>query len=116
MIYFICRFFIFVGMKNIPIIEQAIKALGIESLTPMQEDTVKHATDKRDVILLSPTGSGKTLAYLLPLLVMLAERGKREGSYALVLAPSRELAVQVNRVFTSLKSGFGRGEKIITSQ
>lgn len=107
MIYFICRFFIFVGMKNIPIIEQAIKALGIESLTPMQEDTVNHATDKRDVILLSPTGSGKTLAYLLPLLVMLAERGKREGSYALVLAPSRELAVQVNRVFTSLKSGFG---------
>lgn len=88
------------------IIEQALKALEIEQLTPMQQETINYATDRRDIILLSPTGSGKTLAYLLPTLLMLEERGKQPGFYSLILVPSRELALQVQRVFTSLKSGY----------
>ena len=87
-------------------IDQALKSVGIEALNPMQEKALEHATDRRDMILLSPTGSGKTLAYLLPLLLILEQKKSLSGFSTLILVPSRELAVQVNRVFTSLKSGY----------
>ena len=86
-------------------INEALKLIGIEALNPMQKRAIDHATDKRDTILLSPTGSGKTLAYLLPLLLIL-ENKKSTGFSTLILVPSRELAIQVNRVFLSLKSGY----------
>ncbi len=91
---------------NKEIIEKAMSAVGIEQLTPMQQKTINHATDKRDIILLSPTGSGKTLAYLLPLLLVLNEQKDSKRLTTLVLVPSRELALQVHRVFVSLKSGY----------
>ena len=80
-------------------------ALQIEQLTPLQQETIRVATDLRDLIVLSPTGSGKTLAYLLPLLIQLKERESAKGISTLILVPSRELALQVGRVFSSLKSG-----------
>lgn len=86
-------------------IKEALLALKIEQLTPLQERTINLATDKRDMIVLSPTGSGKTLAYLLPLLEIL-EKQQPKGISVMVLVPSRELAIQVHKVFSSLKSGF----------
>ena len=55
-------------MKQSPLISQALEALKIESLNPMQEASIDAWKEGKDLILLSPTGSGKTLAYLLPLL------------------------------------------------
>ena len=57
-----------------------------------------------DLILLSPTGSGKTLAYLLPLVSSL-KKGV-EGVQAVVLVPSRELALQIEQVFKAMATGF----------
>ena len=91
---------------NIEIINKALSALSIEQLTPLQQRTIDAANDKRDLIVLSPTGSGKTLAYLLPLLLILDEARNTAGIQAMVLVPSRELALQVQSVFSSLKSGF----------
>ena len=87
------------------IIQAAMQAQGIEKLTPLQVQTLDLAFDRRDLLVLSPTGSGKTLAYLLPLLLLL-ERNASTQLTTLILVPSRELALQVSRVFSSLKSNY----------
>jgi len=60
--------------------------------------------DGKDLKLLSPTGSGKTLAFLLPLISRLDPR--KEGVQLMILAPSRELALQIEEVFRQLKTGY----------
>lgn len=78
--------------------------LKIAKLNEMQQK-VLDATDKGDeIVLLSPTGTGKTLGFLLPVLKTLNERV--EGVQALVLAPSRELALQIESVFKKMGTSF----------
>ncbi len=69
-----------------------LSRLGISDLNAMQQDMVGTARKGSSVVLLSPTGSGKTLAYLLPLLQKLD--AKSDNLQALVIVPSRELAIQ----------------------
>ena len=67
-------------------------------------ETVSEIESGKDVILLSPTGSGKTVAFLLPIIENLRQtKGKVQ---ALILAPSRELAIQLESVFKQMKSGY----------
>ncbi|MBQ7462547.1 MAG: DEAD/DEAH box helicase [Bacteroidaceae bacterium] len=66
--------------------------LGISDLNAMQQDTIQAVRKGASVVLLSPTGSGKTLAYLLPLLHKLD--AKDDNLQALIIVPSRELAIQ----------------------
>jgi superfamily II DNA/RNA helicase len=84
-------------------IQQALQNLKINALNPMQEAAIS-AAKKGDVILLSPTGSGKTLGFLLPLLSLLDP--KINTVQAMILVPSRELALQIEQVFRSIGSGF----------
>ena len=79
---------------------RALEKLAIVSLTPMQEDALQSARKQNDVILLSPTGTGKTLAYLLPLI----ERLKQGVAcvQAMVIVPSRELALQIETVLKNM--------------
>jgi superfamily II DNA/RNA helicase len=70
----------------------------------MQEMSLRANDSGRNVLLLSPTGSGKTLAFLLPLLRQL--KVDANESQALVLAPSRELALQIEQVFKGMNSPF----------
>lgn len=88
----------------IEIIDKALKEIGISELNEMQNAALKANESGRDVVLLSPTGSGKTLAFLLPLLRQLKE--DYEGIQALIIAPSRELALQIESVFKSFKSSY----------
>lgn len=85
-------------------IENALKKLNIAALNEMQESSVKAAKTGKDVILIAPTGSGKTLAFLLPLLSNLKAGVK--GVQALVLVPSRELALQIEQVFKQMGTSF----------
>lgn len=89
-------------MQRNEIIQSALQSLGINSLTPMQKDTIEQVTKVDNVVLLSPTGSGKTLAYLLPLLLTM--RQKEANAQAMIIAPSRELVLQVNDVFKAMRS------------
>jgi superfamily II DNA/RNA helicase len=91
-------------MKQSQLISQALEALKIESLNPMQEASIDAWKEGKDLILLSPTGSGKTLAYLLPLLESLNPEEK--GVQAVVLVPSRELALQIDQVFKSMNTPY----------
>lgn len=91
-------------MKLTPQITQALVHLKIESLNPMQESAIESWREGKDLILLSPTGSGKTLAYLLPLLETL--KPEEKGVQAVVLVPSRELALQIDQVFKSMNTPY----------
>ena len=86
------------------IVKQALKSLQIEELNPMQVAALDAWKPGRDLVLLSPTGSGKTLAYLLPLLGTLDP--KNDGVQAVILVPSRELALQIDQVFKSMGTPF----------
>ena len=80
-------------------ITQALAKAGIESLNEMQQASLSAGTT-RDMVLLSPTGSGKTLAFLLPLLTTLMPEERK--IQVLIIAPSRELALQIEAVTRSL--------------
>lgn len=73
-----------------------IRAQGYTTPTPIQEQTMGHVLQGRDLMGLAQTGTGKTAAYLLPLIQnLMARRNGRKGVRALVLAPTRELAEQI---------------------
>lgn len=86
-------------------LRDAVDALGFEQPTPVQASAIPHALTSRDLVIQAKTGSGKTLAYAVPLLAAL-QRALQEGNvqetYALVLTPTRELALQVAEVISSL--------------
>ncbi len=84
--------------------EAALRNLKIDALNAMQQAALRAAQEDNDVVLLSPTGSGKTLAFLLPLLGVLQQREAAESVQVLVLAPSRELALQIDGVFRSMNT------------
>ena len=86
------------------LVNQAIHNLHIEALNPMQQASLEAWKEGKDLILLSPTGTGKTLAYLLPLLDTLNPDIK--GVQAVVLVPSRELALQIDQVFKSMNTPY----------
>lgn len=78
--------------------------LGIADLNPMQLKMMQTASEARDIILLSPTGSGKTLAFVLPMLKMLKPTTGRVQ--AVVIAPSRELVLQIAGIIRNVATGF----------
>lgn len=86
------------------IIDRALKSAGFESLNELQRETIDAHNKHKNLLILSQTGSGKTLAFLLPTLCQL--NPESNSIQALVLAPSRELAIQIENVFKSLKSNF----------
>ena len=85
-------------------IQTILENLKIEQLNAMQQAAIDTYREGCDLILLSPTGSGKTLAYLLPLVSSL--KSEVEGVQAVILVPSRELALQIEQVFKSMNTGF----------
>tara|TARA_R110002050_G_scaffold233063_3_gene368779 strand:+ start:1779 stop:3092 length:1314 start_codon:yes stop_codon:yes gene_type:complete len=84
--------------------EDILTKLNIEALNPMQKEAVSVIETTTNTIILSPTGTGKTLAFSLPLLKTL----KYDSSevQALILVPSRELAIQIEQVIRSMGSGY----------
>jgi ATP-dependent RNA helicase RhlE len=68
-----------------------IKKAGFSNPTPVQRETIPYALSGRDVIASAQTGSGKTASFVLPMTEKLAGR---EGTYGIILAPTREIAQQ----------------------
>ena len=78
--------------------------LGISALNPMQEAAGQAIAEDHDTVLVAPTGSGKTIAFLLPVLGLL--KPNQTTVQCLVLAPSRELALQIESVWKKMATGF----------
>lgn len=91
-------------MKEKEFLPLVKEKLGIEELNPMQKEMMKRAGEAHDLILLSPTGSGKTLAFILPMLKIL--RPSTGRVQAVVIAPSRELVMQITRIIGAIAAGF----------
>lgn len=84
-------------------IDNILTNLKIEALNEMQQASVEANKTEQDIILLSATGSGKTLAFLLPILENIEEGNK--NTQALIVVPSRELAIQIEQVFKTMGTG-----------
>lgn len=85
-------------------VKSILSNLKIEQLNEMQQASIKANEESDNVILLSATGSGKTLAYLLPISQLLNQEVKTVQ--ALILVPSRELAIQIDEVFRKMSTGY----------
>ena len=85
-------------------IEAILANLKIDALNEMQLASVEANSKNADVILLSSTGSGKTIAFLLPILELLDSSNK--NTQALIVVPSRELAIQIEQVFKLMGTGY----------
>jgi ATP-dependent RNA helicase RhlE len=71
--------------------------------TPVQVGAIPPALEGRDVLATAQTGTGKTLSFLIPIVEML-QKSEAKGASALILLPTRELAMQVEQAFLAIRS------------
>ncbi len=78
---------------------------GFKEPTPVQAQAIEPALAGRDVVATAQTGTGKTLAFVLPMIDMLAKEPSRGGVRAVILSPTRELALQIHETFVKMAAG-----------
>src|SRR5699024_12219132 len=76
-----------------PVVLKALESMDFEESTPIQAETIPHGLEGRDVIGQAQTGSGKTAAFGIPMIEQF--EATKKGVQGLVVAPTRELAIQV---------------------
>lgn len=81
-----------------------LSAIGVEKLNQMQTDALDAISENENTLILSPTGSGKTLAYLLPIFNTLNIQSN--NIQCLIVVPSRELAIQIEKVWKTMSTNF----------
>ncbi|MFV0596107.1 ATP-dependent RNA helicase SrmB [Shewanella sp.] len=99
-----------------PSLLESLKAMGHLSPTTIQQETLPHALEQRDILARAPTGTGKTASFLLPALQHLIDFPRRYSGQArvLILTPTRELASQIHRYACHLATDQGLNIAIIT--
>ena len=98
----------FSGFNLDPRLLEAIAGLGYEEPTPIQREAIPLLLDGRDLLAEAPTGTGKTAAFALPVLQRIAIGEAGPGrTRALVVVPTRELAMQVAEAFHTYGKGMG---------
>ncbi|KAE8447653.1 ATP-dependent RNA helicase dbp10 [Mollisiaceae sp. DMI_Dod_QoI] len=84
---------------------KAITRKGFNVPTPIQRKTIPLVLDNQDVVGMARTGSGKTAAFVIPMIEKLKAHSARVGARALVMSPSRELALQTLKVVKEFSRG-----------
>lgn len=99
-----------------PSLLESLKAMGHNTPTTIQQETLPHALEQRDILARAPTGTGKTASFLLPALQHLIDFPRRYSGQArvLILTPTRELASQIHRYASHLATDQGLNIAIIT--
>ena len=87
-----------------PLIHRNLASLGYTDPTPIQDQTIAHALDGKDIVGLANTGTGKTAAFAVPILHQLITHPDKR---AIILAPTRELAQQIDEQCRKIASGSG---------
>lgn len=85
-------------------LEAILAGFNIDALNEMQQASIEANKKHGDIILLANTGSGKTLAFLLPILERFEPANTK--TQAIIIVPSRELALQIEQVFKKMSTGF----------
>jgi len=93
----------FYGLGIAPRILEILDRMKFTIPTPIQHKTIPIAIEDKDIIGVAQTGTGKTLAFTIPIIQRLSQRRGR----ALILVPTRELAIQVNETFEKIATPFG---------
>ncbi|HVF32090.1 MAG TPA: DEAD/DEAH box helicase, partial [Acidimicrobiales bacterium] len=97
----------FDGLGLRPELLTALTALGYEEPTPIQREAIPPVVEGRDLLGQAATGTGKTAAFALPILQVLDTDRTSKAPVALVLVPTRELAVQVSEAIHKYGRGIG---------
>src|SRR5437773_4697199 len=92
----------FSGMLISPYVKERLEAGRFTTPTPVQAAAIPQALEGKDVLATAQTGTGKTLAFLIPVIEKLLTQQK-QGIAALVLVPTRELAMQVATQYNALR-------------
>ena len=80
---------------------------GFTEPTPVQALAIGPALAGRDLVATAQTGTGKTLAFVLPIIHLMAKQPSHSGVRAVILSPTRELAIQINETFAKMAVGTG---------
>ena len=102
----------FSELSLLPVLKTNLARNGFVTPTAVQSEAIAPALDGRDVVATAQTGTGKTLAFVLPMLDSLL-RLPTAGISALVLSPTRELAIQIHEAFTKLAAGTGISAAVV---
>ncbi|HEX6453263.1 MAG TPA: DEAD/DEAH box helicase [Trebonia sp.] len=97
----------FADLALAPELCHALSGLGYEEPTPIQSAAIPPLLEGRDLVGQAATGTGKTAAFALPVLQRILAQGRRTEPLALVLVPTRELAVQVSEAMNSYGDHIG---------
>jgi ATP-dependent RNA helicase DeaD len=97
----------FADLTLAPELRNALSGLGYEEPTPIQRAAIPPLLEGRDLVGQAATGTGKTAAFALPVLQRILREGARTEPFALVLVPTRELAVQVSAAMHSYGHDMG---------
>ena len=93
----------FYGMGIVPKILEILERIKFKTPTPIQIKAIPLAIEGKDVVGIAQTGTGKTHAFAIPMVQRLAQK----KGVGLVLAPTRELAIQIDEAFHNLAHAFG---------
>jgi ATP-dependent RNA helicase RhlE len=97
----------FVDLVASPVLRRNLAAANFTTPTPIQEQAIPAAIAGRDVVATAQTGTGKTLAFSLPIIETLSHGPLASKPQALVLTPTRELAIQIYEAFSGMAKGAG---------
>src|SRR5579863_4397083 len=93
-----------------PSLKNNLTRNGFVEPTPVQAMAIEPALAGRNLVATAQTGTGKTLAFVLPILETISQLPKQPaatGLRAIVLSPTRELAMQINETFVKMAAGTG---------
>lgn len=89
-------------------LQKNIERAGFKNPRPIQDQAILSVMEGKDVFGMANTGTGKTAAFLLPLIEKISKtKGKNKKETVLIMAPTRELALQIEADFKNLAFGFG---------
>lgn len=88
-----------------PSLKKRLDSVNFITPTPVQAKAIPPALEGRDVLATAQTGTGKTLSFLIPIIEKLQTLPRTKNASALILLPTRELAMQVEKAFRNLSTG-----------
>jgi len=97
----------FVDLLASPVLRRNLASANFTVPTPIQAQSIPAAIAGRDVVATAQTGTGKTLAFSLPIIEILSRGPLASKPQALVLTPTRELAIQIYEAFSAMAKGAG---------